>query len=139
MAKKFDINKIGGAAVGGVVGVMAQNQLSKMAMFQDKPKVPSLIVTAAGAGMVYFFDKQPLLQSAGMGMISVGSATLAGNIMASMNGFSRVNALNGDFGDEDMREILEEIKKNPHVVQMTFEDDMDQYTDDYDDGMHDAA
>ena len=108
--KKFDIMKIAGAAGGGVAGVMVQNKLMQMETFANKPKLPGLIVTGAGAGLMYFMPQNELMQGIGAGMVATGSASLAAEMLPAMNGFSRVNALNGNMTDQEMNEIIDQVR-----------------------------
>lgn len=113
-AKKQDLTKfamnVGMAGAGGILAEIASDYIAKNSpdLIANNPKMTEIIPIAGGAGIVYFLGEKfaPL----GYGMIGSGSAGFADDIMGAMQGFSRVNYMNGAKADE-LRRGLEIIDK----------------------------
>ena len=116
MAKKaFDFQAVMFAAGGGVAAeaVMTMAE-SKIKFFQDKPNLVPVLPMALGAAGMYFM-KDDKMKPLFYGMTAVGAANLAGGLMSkigggsdNMDGFNRINYLNGGRGLSDMVEDMTE-------------------------------
>ena len=134
----FEMSAILYSAAGGVAGVMAGNQLRKIEFFQSKPKLVPLATAAAGGALMFFGSNSKAMAGIGAGMIAVSGATLAAEMMQSMNGMSRVNLQGNQYHDpyQEEMEVMNEMQRNADIVNV-MEMDEDEYEDedleDYDD------
>lgn len=108
---KFLFN-VGKASAGGILAELASDYIAKNSpdLVANNPKITELIPIAGGAGIVYFLGEE--WAPAGYGMIGAGSAGFADDIVGAMQGFSRVNYMNGAKADEYRRgiEIIEKMQ-----------------------------
>lgn len=108
---KFLFN-VGKASAGGILAELASDYIAKNSpdLVANNPKVTELIPIAGGAAIVYFMGDE--WAPAGYGMIGAGSAGFADDIVGAMQGFSRVNYMNGAKADEYRRgiEIIEKMQ-----------------------------
>lgn len=108
---KFLFN-VGKASAGGILAELASDYIAKNSpdLVANNPKVTELIPIAGGAAIVYFMGEE--WAPAGYGMIGAGSAGFADDIVGAMQGFSRVNYMNGAKADEYRRgiEIIEKMQ-----------------------------
>lgn len=113
---KKDMNKflfnVGKASAGGILAELASDYIAKNSpdLVANNPKITELIPIAGGAAIVYFMGEE--WAPAGYGMIGAGSAGFADDIVGAMQGFSRVNYMNGAKADEYRRgiEIIEKMQ-----------------------------
>jgi len=108
---KFLFN-VGKASAGGILAELASDYIAKNSpdLVANNPKITELIPIAGGAAIVYFMGEE--WAPAGYGMIGAGSAGFADDIVGAMQGFSRVNYMNGAKADEYRRgiEIIEKMQ-----------------------------
>lgn len=108
---KFLFN-VGKASAGGILAELASDYIAKNSpdMVANNPKITEIIPIAGGAAIVYFMGEE--WAPAGYGMIGAGSAGFADDIVGAMQGFSRVNYMNGAQADNYRRgiEIIEKMQ-----------------------------
>jgi len=111
MAKKSkkDQNKmimdIAYAAGGGIGGELLTDAIVNASpeLIQKNPKIAEIIPIAGGTALLFFGP--PNLAPVAHGMIGAGAAGFADDIMGGMQGFSRVNYMNGAKAEEMNRGI----------------------------------
>lgn len=103
-AKKKDFNKlimnVAKSAGGGIGAEILTDAIVKASpeIIQKNPQMAEIIPIAAGTALLYFMgdDMAPV----GYGMIGAGASGFADDLMGGLQGFQRVNYMNGAIADE---------------------------------------
>jgi len=103
------------AAGGGIGAEILADAVVKNSpeLIEKNPKITEIIPIAAGTALLYFMgdDMAPV----GYGMIGAGAAGFADDIMGSMDGFQRVQYMNGH-QSEQMNKGIAMIEKMQGVA-----------------------
>lgn len=102
--KKIDFNKlimnVGKAAGGGILAEIGTDYIIQQSpeLLQNNPKIGEILPIGAGAAGLYFLpeDWHPAMY----GMIGAGSSGFADDIITGMQGFNRVQYMNGNLSDQ---------------------------------------
>jgi len=103
--KKKDLNEIimnvAKAGAGGIGAEILTDAIVKASpqMIQDNPKLAEIIPIAAGAAGLFFMPDNKL-DPVFYGMIGAGASGFADDLMSGMQGFQRVQYMNGQVADE---------------------------------------
>ena len=120
--KKVDFNKIimnsAKAAGGGIVAAIATDKIieGNPEMLEKNKYIAEILPMGLGVATLYFAPEE--WHAAAYGMIGAGAAGFSDDIMDKMEGFQRVNYMNGHIADE-MNAGLEYIDK---MEGLAFED-----------------
>ncbi len=107
MAKKKskkDFNKlimnVAKAAGGGIGAEILADTIVQNSpeLIEKNPKITEIIPIAGGTALLYFMGEE--MAPVGYGMIGAGAAGFADDIMGKMQGFQRVQYLNGQISQE---------------------------------------
>lgn len=102
--KKKDFNalimNVGKAAAGGIGAELIADYIAKNSpqIIEDNPKMTEIIPIAAGSALLYFMGDE--MAPIGYGMIGAGASGFADDLMSGMQGFNRVQYMNGQVADE---------------------------------------
>ena len=134
--KKADMNRVlmngAKAAAGGIAAELLADFIAQNSpeMIEKNPKLTEFIPIAAGMAGLLLMNK-PELEPVFYGMIGAGASGFADDIMSGMQGFQRVNYMNGLDADE--------LGKGIAFIEKMQGIGFDPQPDEYNDGMSDAA
>jgi len=122
VARKFEMGNVLAVAGGGIAGVALQNIVNKVEFFQQNPKIVPLVPTLVGGLMMYF--GKGVTSQVGAGMMAVGASNLAGQFIAPLQGWSRVN-VNGAADDDEFDRVMAAMSAHTDVIQGMHDVDSD--------------
>lgn len=102
--KKKDFNvlimNVAKAAGGGIGAEILTDSIVKMSpeIIQNNPQMAEIIPIAAGTALLHFAGEE--MAPVAYGMIGAGASGFADDLMSGMQGFQRVNYMNGAVADE---------------------------------------